>query len=419
MQVEHNAGDDESSQPQSPIAVGIALLVLLAIAGFIFYYLLQQNAAPKPATGSTKPATTTQHSVVPIQLALFSTGVPKPTAIVSTGLSSDRRLFILDQDGLIRIVGADGSVATAPFLDLSKQVLSNGEMGLLGLAFSPHYQQDGYFFVDYIDTSQNSVIARYHVSNDPDVADAASGQTLLTLKQPYVNHNGGDLNFGPDGYLYVTFGDGGSAGDPQDRAQNLDVLFGKILRLDVSQVPYKIPATNPFASRADAAKEVWDYGLRNPWKISFDKATGDLYIADVGQGDREEIDVETAGGKGGVNYGWRCYEGTRDYNLAGCQARQNYTFPVVDYDHSDNRCAITGGYVYRGTQAPSMLGTYFYADYCGGQVYSLQKQNSAWKTQLEVQTPYKISAFGQDSRGELYLADYSTGALYRLETVSN
>lgn len=393
--------------------LGLMLIILIAV---VAYWVGRPNNA---ATTQNTASPSTPLAPAKIQLALLANGLPNPTNIVSTNQTGDRRLFVTDEAGVIRIVNPDSSVAGTPFLDISGQVLFSGEMGLLGLAFSPHYDKDHYFFINYIDKGQNTIIARYRVSADINKADPASGQILLTLKQPYMNHNGGDLVFGADGYLYATLGDGGSAGDPQNRAQNLSSLFGKILRLDVSQVPYKIPVNNPFANQSGKAGEIWDYGLRNPWKISFDRKTNDLYIADVGQGKAEEVDFEAAGGKGGNNYGWRCFEGSLDYNLDGCGPREQYLFPVLTYDHSENRCSITGGLVYRGQRYPALRGKYFYGDYCGGQLYWAEKAGNQWKSELATATTYQITAMGEDSQGEIYLADTKTGSIYQVKDSAN
>jgi glucose/arabinose dehydrogenase len=356
-------------------ALGLLLLLSLAIINWP-----QQPAKSTPNTAIAKKINPPH-----VQLSLLATGLSSPTAIVSTNQPQDHRLFVTDRAGVIRIVQPDGSVASSPFLDISSQVLAKDEMGLLGLAFSPKFTQDGYFFVNYIDHQQNTVIARYHLSTDANKADPASETNVLTLKQPYPNHNGGDLLFGADGYLYATLGDGGSAADPENRAQNLSVMFGKILRLDVSQLPYKIPPTNPFINQPGKLAEIWDYGLRNPWKISFDRQSHELLIADVGQGDAEEVDVEPSG-HGGNNYGWRCYEGSRDYNLNGCSSRDKYVFPVLDYNHTEQRCSITGGYVYRGHKYTALKGKYFYGDYCSGQVFFATKENNKWISTLAATT---------------------------------
>ena len=372
--------------------------------------------AHKPAvttvTRSSAPVPTPERAV---RLALVATGLPSPTDIVSTGLKSDDRLFVLDQAGVIRILDQIGAVMPTPFLDITSKVLRDSEMGLLGMAFSPHYATDGYFYLDYIDRAQNTVVARYHVSADSNRADPASEQIILRTHQPYSNHKGGDLLLGPkDGDLYITLGDGGSQGDPDNRGQSMNTWLGKILRIDVSTLPYKVPKDNPFVGQTGKLPEIWDLGLRNPWRISFDSATNDLMIADVGQNQHEELDVE-APDKGGNNYGWRCYEGDHDYVLAGCSARSGYVFPQLEYDHTGGRCSITGGFVYRGSQYPSLSGKYIYADYCTGEVFVATKNGSTWSAKLALTSPYKVTTFGVDSHGEVYLADQATGSVYKVE----
>jgi len=387
----------------------IILATLLVIAlGLVGWLLLR-----RPAVDS-KPTVNTVTQSPKVQLALYATGVGKPTSITSSGVAGDKRLFVLDQSGKIYVVNGSGSVVKEPFLDISSLVSFSGEMGLLGMTFSPRYATDGYFFINYVDKDMNTIVARYKVSGDENTADATTAQVILKQKQPYPNHNGGALAFGADGYLYIAFGDGGSGGDPEKRAQDLGTWLGKILRIDVSTLPYKSPADNPFRTTAGAKPEIWSAGLRNPWRISFDSQTHEMYIADVGQGAIEEINVEAAG-KGGNNYGWRCYEGNKEYKPDGCKAKDQYVFPALNYDHSEGRCSVTGGYVYRGSVYPDLKGKYFYADYCGGQVYTTEKKDETYAATKVADTPYKISTFGVDNAGELYLADYAAGALYRIQ----
>lgn len=405
---------DTGGQPQPiPRSHKVQLIILgtlLAVAVALVLWLLLRPPVVKP---TPTPLSTTSEAKA--QLALFSSGVSNPTSIVSTGVAGDKRLFVIDQSGKIRIINSTGTVVSESFLDISSLVMFSGEAGLLGLTFSPHYATDGYFYVDYIDKNLTTVVARYHVSSDANTADTSTAQVILTQKQPYTNHNGGALAFGPDGYLYIAFGDGGDAGDPGNRGQDTTTLLGKLLRIDVSKLPYTSPSDNPFVGKAGAKPEIWDFGLRNPWRISFDSKTHELYIADVGQGEVEEINVEQPG-KGGNNYGWRCYEGTKDFKTDGCKAKSTYIFPQLTYDHTEGRCSVTGGYVYRGKKYPDLSGKYFYADYCGGQVYSMQRgENGAYAATKMLQAPYRISTFGQDNNGELYLADYGTGAIYQIQ----
>jgi glucose/arabinose dehydrogenase len=392
----------------------IILVVVIVIVGLVIAWLLWFQPQKQSSTPITKLNTPS------VQPELVTTGLKSPTSIVATSDKADSRLFILEQDGLIRIVDSSKKLINKPFLNISNKVLPGGEMGLLGMAFHPSYKQNGYFYVNYVDKNQNTVIARYKVSSDANVADPASEKVLFTLKQPYTNHNGGDLVFGPDGYLYIALGDGGSGGDPENRAQNKAEYFGKILRIDVDKGdPYSIPPTNPFVNEAGAKSEIWAYGLRNPWRISFDRTTGDLYIADVGQGELEEVNIQKATSKGGENYGWRCYEGKQTYKLDGCGDIGKYVMPVLEYDHNEDRCSITGGYVYRGTKYPALDGKYFYGDYCNGQLFYADNKNGTWTNVLAAETSYSISTFGQGNDGELYFADFKTGGIYHLRDAAN
>jgi glucose/arabinose dehydrogenase len=339
-------------------------------------------------------------------------GLDHPTGLISAH-DGTGRLFILEQTGAIRIL-KDGSVLPTHFLDLSGMVNTSGnERGLLGLAFDPAYASNGRFFVNYTDAEGNSVTARYSVSTaDPDLADPASGVPILRIAHPqYSNHNGGNLVFGPDGYLYFGMGDGGSGGDPNGNGQNLDVLLGKLLRLDVSGESYAIPPDNPFVGRAGARPEIWAYGLRNPWRYSFDRKTGDLYIGDVGQDSYEEIDFQPAGDPGGENYGWNFMEGFHSYQG---QAPPGLTPPVAEYDHSGGNCSVTGGYVYRGTRLPDLSGMYVFGDYCSGRIWVLAHAADGWKAAVWLETTLAITSFGEDDSGELYVLDRKTGGVFLL-----
>jgi len=324
------------------------------------------------------------------------------------------RLFIVEKRGRILILQND-QLLPQPFLDIENEVGSqHTEQGLLGLAFHPMYAENGLLFVNYTDANGNTVIARFHVSaDDPNLADPASEVDLLHISQPYTNHNGGGLAFGPDGYLYIGLGDGGSGGDPFRNGQNLQTLLGKLLRIGVdSGEAYTIPPDNPFVGGAGLA-EIWAYGLRNPWRFSFDRLTGNLYIGDVGQDAWEEVDFIPAGTPGGMNFGWSHYEGMHPYQDQP-PASAIFTGPVAEYSHGDG-CSITGGYVYRGTELPEWQGVYFYGDYCSGSVWGLiQTGQNAWQSKVLFSTGARITTFGVDETGELYLADYATGALLRL-----
>ena len=338
-----------------------------------------------------------------IQLTPVLAGLSSPVFVTSAHDGSGR-LFIVEQAGRIKVL-EQGAQSTAVFMNIVSRVLSGGERGLLGLAFHPQYRTNGRFFVDYTRTPDGAtVIAEYHVAaNDAGVADTAE-RVLLTIPQPFANHNGGMVAFGPDGYLYIGMGDGGSANDPGRRAQNTDELLGKILRIDVDSssgtLPYSSPSTNPFFGGIPGRDEIYAYGLRNPWRFSFDSVTGDLYVGDVGQNAREEIDIVTAGG----NYGWRVFEGTRCTNndTSLCFNPAPYTRPIAEYDNrasSGGRCSVTGGYVYRGLKSSLPAGSYVFGDYCTGEILLL---NRGVQTLL-LDTTLNISSFGEDEAGEIYV----------------
>jgi glucose/arabinose dehydrogenase len=354
---------------------------------------------------------------VNLKLSLFAQNLNQITGAVSAG---DSRLFVLDQSGIINILNSDGAKNPVPFLNITSKVNFGGEMGLLGLAFHPNYQQNGYFFVYYIDKNQNSVISRFSVSqSDPNLANSTE-TIFLTFPQPYTNHNGGDIAFGSDGFLYICSGDGGSGGDPQDYGQNLNTFLGKILRIDVNtpanSLNYSIPSTNPFIDGTGPMKdEIWSWGWRNPWRFSFDKLTGDMWIGDVGQGLYEEIDMEPVNSAGGKNYGWRCYEGNHVYNSTNCPAASTLTFPVHEYPHSEG-CSVTGGFVYRGSNNPQLYGRYLYADFCSRKIWSLKNVNGNWVNELlyqESNNTVRFSTFGQNNNGELFIGDIN-GRLFQI-----
>ena len=340
-----------------------------------------------------------------------ASGLSKPLYVTAPPLDTTR-VFIVEQTGRIKIL-TGGSIRSTPFLDLTAKVSCCGERGLLGLAFHPRYASTGRFFVDYTDTAGNTVVAEYRVSADPNVATTTE-TVLLRITQPFSNHNGGHLAFGPDGYLYIASGDGGSGGDPQGNGQNLSTRLGKILRIDVdSASPYAIPPTNPFAGATPGDDAIWAYGVRNPWRNSFDRLTGDLYIADVGQNAYEEINYQPVSSSGGTNYGWNIVEGNGHCfsPSTGCN-QTGLTLPVHEYSHALG-CSVTGGYVYRGCALPDLRGTYFYGDYCSAFVRTFQivggiatnHQDRTAALESSGVSIDSISSFGEDGRGELYITD--------------
>jgi len=363
-------------------------------------------------------------AATPLALHEVGTGLNLPV-FVTAAPGDSTRLFVVCKDGTIRILEHD-SVLTRPFLDITDRVGANSsERGLLGLAFHPDYPMNGYLYVNYTDQNGNTHIARFTASSDPDSAVAASEYTILgPITQPYANHNAGMLAFGPnDGYLYFGLGDGGSGGDPGNRAQNPTLFLGKMLRIDVDGgAPYAIPPDNPFVGTVDTLPEIWAIGYRNPWRWSFDPANGAMYVGDVGQSALEEIDYEPPDFAGGANYGWRLMEGTNCYDPpTGCDTLTGLTDPIQEYPHSGSptRCAITGGVVYRGCAIPDLDGTYFFADFCSGEIFTFRYDgtnltDSTDRTAelgLPLGTP--VCSFGQDNQGEVYVVDFN-GHVYRV-----
>lgn len=347
-----------------------------------------------------------------VSLVRIAGGLSSPVAITNAG---DSRLFITQQTG--KIVIWDGTrILPTPFLDLSSSISSGGERGLLSVAFHPRYGENGRFYVYYTNRSGDITIARYSVSSaNPNVADPASVSILLTIAHPVnSNHNGGQLQFGPDGFLYAGTGDGGGGGDTPNNAQNTNILLGKLLRIDVdSASPYAIPPGNPFAN-GGGKPEIWAYGLRNPWRFSFDRVSGDLWIGDVGQDKWEEIDFQPSTSIGGENYGWHRMEGTHCFNPSSNCQTADLTLPVAEYSHALG-CSVTGGYRYHGTRYRRLQGLYFYSDYCSGTIWTLrQSADGSLATQTQLDTNLAVSSFGEDINGELYLADLSGGAIYRV-----
>lgn len=376
-----------------------------------------QVPPPAPSPGAPPPAILLRLEQISTTLSfpLFLTAPPGDIA----------RLFVAEKGGRIKILDRNTNALQATFLDISALVSAGSEQGLLGLAFDPQYAINRRFYVSYTDVTGTSVIARYLADpGNPERALTPEDRIILTLAQPFANHNGGMITFGPDGFLYLGFGDGGSGGDPQNHAQNLNDLLGKLLRIDVSQATqsplpaYEIPATNPCIGQAGIRAEMWALGLRNPWRFGFDRQTGDLYISDVGQGDREEVNVSTrsSGGGKGVNYGWNVMEGTICFPPGAACTQSGLTLPVLDYEHTGGACSITGGYAYRGSAIPALQGTYFYADFCSGFVRSFRyvsgqvTEHADWSS---IRPGGNITSFGEDAQGELYLMT-SQGGLFRV-----
>jgi glucose/arabinose dehydrogenase len=365
------------------------------------------------------------HPSIALRLEQVNAGLSFPLFL--TAPPNDMlRLFVVEKGGRIRILNRANGAVIATFLDISSLVSTGSEQGLLGLAFDPQYDSNRRFYVSYTDSSGNSVIARYLRNlNNANLAVGTADLTILVVGQPFTNHNGGMIAFGADGFLYVGLGDGGSGGDPGNRAQNMNELLGKLLRIDINSDDfpeatrnYAIPASNPFAGQAGIRGEIWSLGLRNPWRFSFDRQTGDLYVADVGQGDWEEVNASTAasGAGSGINYGWRIMEGMHCFNPASGCNMTGLTLPVVEYEHPTG-CSVTGGYVYRGSVIPALQGTYFYGDFCAGFVRSFRlaadgsaTEESSWPS---LGPGGNITSFGQDTAGELYIMT-SGGGLFRI-----
>ena len=348
-----------------------------------------------------------------IALETFATGFSSPLEITHAG---DSRLFVVEKGGKIKILNSNGTTNTTAFLDVSGLVSTNSERGLLGLAFHPNYVSNGLFFINYTNLFGDTVIARYAVDNgNSNVANVSSASILLTIVQPYANHNGGTLKFGPDGFLYIGMGDGGSSGDPENRAQNNSVLLGKMLRIDVnSGTPYGIPNDNPYVGIA-GADEIWAIGLRNPWKFSFDNIKNNLWIADVGQNNIEEIN-KVGITEVGLNYGWRCYEGNSAFNTTACPPQSAMKFPLAVINHSTGACSVTGGYVYNGTSYPNFKELYFFSDYCKPQIGMVTTTGTISYSQIF--TGNNFSTFGEDNSGELYIAAINNGTVFKIKDTS-
>lgn len=400
-------------------------LAAAAMAALMLVGCSSLTSSPRPSvasSGGPSSAPSPSLSLVPstgplegITLEPIVSGLSSPVGITNANDGSGR-LFVNELGGRIRVINPDGTLRAADFVDLSDRLVAGGERGLLGVAFHPDFAANGRLFVHYSRAGDGAtVVSELIASADRQTANVASERVLLTQDQPFENHNGGQIAFGPDGFLYIGLGDGGSGGDPYGNGQNLQTLLGKILRIDVDATPttgYAIPDGNPYAaggvSPGAGLPEIWAFGLRNPWRFSFDIASGDLYIGDVGQNAWEEIDRQPADSRGGENYGWNAYEASHCFS--SCEG-VSAVGPIAEYDH-DQGCSVTGGYLYRGTRQPAMRGTYLFGDYCSGIIFTLPADGLT-ATRL-AETGLQISSFGEGEDGEIYLADLSAGGVYRV-----
>lgn len=384
------------------------LLRFLLSLGFILIPVL----GLEPGTGWAEPAKTPDEQRIVTLAPIVTEGLESPLFLTQPGDGSGR-IFVVEQPGRIRVLERH-TLLPAPFLDITKQVLSGGERGLLGLAFHPDYRHNGRFFVNYTRRPDGATVVAEYRRGATDTSASQEERILLIVPQPYPNHNGGMVAFGPDGYLYVGLGDGGSKGDPDNRAQNPKDLLGKILRIDVDRGdPYGIPTDNPFAKEG-GRPEIYAIGVRNPWRFSFDIKTGNLWVADVGQYKWEEIDLVTRGG----NYGWRVMEGTHCFHPSNDCQTSTFNQPLYEYAHEKGRCSIIGGYVYRGQAISSLAGTYVYGDFCSGEIFALRNSSRGQplnEARMILKTPLQISSFGEDAAGELYVLDHK-GGVYRLSS---
>jgi glucose/arabinose dehydrogenase len=412
------AQDVTASQTLSNLAPGTYSITAkpVAVGAATWTPAPAMQSAVVVAGGTVTAAVVYSTAALSLALSEVANGLDNPVFLAAP--PGDPRQFIVERTGRIRIL-QDGNLRATPFLDIGARVATDGEGGLLSLAFDPQYASNGYFYVYFTDPQHNIVVERYRAGANPNLADPTSALAIIHIAHPqYVNHFGGLVAFGPDGYLYLGTGDGGGGGDPQGNAQNLSVLLGKMLRLDVSAAragqPYTIPPTNPFAAQPGRRAEIWAWGLRNPWRFAFDGAQ--LYIADVGEARREEVDIAAAT-LGGLNYGWNTMEGSLCFGAASCD-RTGLTLPAFDYDHGvadANGCAITGGYVYRGSALPELAGRYFYSDYCGGYLKSFHATGAGIVEQRDwgVRNIGAVVSFGRDGQGELYLIAQS-GRIYKI-----
>jgi glucose/arabinose dehydrogenase len=380
------------------------------------------TAVPTDAPPTETPLPTHTPTPVPLILTTIQLETIVPTGQLFRPVylthAFDERLFVVEQAGTIRII-ENGKLLAEPFLDIQDRVGSDAnEQGLLSVAFHPDYGTNGRFFVNYTNRGGSTVIARYQLNpTNPNKAQNDSEIILLTIGQPYNNHNGGQIQFGPDGYLYIGMGDGGAADDPQNNGQNPATLLGTLLRIDINYEDginfYAVPSTNPFINNDNGRNEIWAIGLRNPWRFSFDRQTGDLFIADVGQNIYEEVHFQPASSTGGENYGWNIMEGNHCFKRGTCETA-GLELPIFEYDHGSG-CSITGGYIYRGEAFPTLWGNYFAADYCSGNIWSLVPQaDGTWISTLTANAGTQISSFGEDAHGELYLLGHANGTVMRI-----
>ncbi len=389
----------------------LLLLVLLVACGDSGIQPLPPIVTPAVASPPAPTAApTTSASPLRLDLEPVATGFDRPTFIANAADGSGR-LFVVEQAGTIRTTSGQ------LFLDIRERVNDSGnEQGLLGMAFAPDFAASGVFYLNYTATNDDSVTARFKLSADGLSGDPQSEEVLIRVEDPAANHNGGMLAFGPDGYLYIGLGDGGAANDQFRNGQSRSTLWGKLLRIDVSApTGYAIPADNPF-DPAETRPEIWALGLRNPWRFSFDRATGDLYIADVGQNRFEWLHYQPNADAGGQNYGWPIVEGSACLRGATCDT-SGLTLPIAQYTHDEGGCAIVGGYVYRGARYPALAGTYVFADYCLGKIWSAQPDGAGWATTEQLDKPLLITSFGEDEAGEIYVAGQSDGTIYHLTVI--
>lgn len=403
-------GDDEPEPPPTPVAA-------TAIPTPIVVTPAPEPTAPPAPTAVPALSTPQPPAEGAYGLEEVGSGFNRPLYLTFAPGDASGRLFVVEQDGTIAIL-EDGKRQEPLFLDIDSRVGSPAnEQGLLSMAFDPDYAANGIFYVYYTDNGGDTVVARYRVAaGNPNAANPDSEEVLLRVGQPYSNHNGGQLKFGPDGYLYISLGDGGAGGDPLNSGQDRSTLLGSILRIDVrADSPYVIPADNPFVGHEGVRPEIWAWGLRNAWRFSFDRVTGDLFSADVGQNNLEEVNFQPAASPGGENYGWNRFEGSQPYGSGNREgmARREMTFPIAEYSR-DEGCSVTGGYAYRGARLPALAGNYVFGDYCYGTVWALTPQaDGTWLRTVLMQAPSEITSFGEDAAGEVYVI-IRNGTIYRI-----